>query len=218
MIGSCAPQTIRIGSRLGQVEAVRGRDLLAAGADHGAQGRQEGLAALGVGERGVAARHLGDVGARPHPDAAEPAADRASPRARPMPAVARDEEVGAGQRGGAQHGADLGAEAAAGDQHQALDHLRELVGELHRDPAAERVADQGRALVAEREQEVAQAGGEGAERVVAAAGSELPWPGRSGAITVWSRASGSSTWRPVLGAARHAVDREQRPGPAGPPR
>ena len=106
-----------------------------------------------------------------------------------------DEEVGAGQRGGAQDGADLGPEAAAGDQDQALDHLGELVGELHRDAAAERVADQGGALVAEREQQVAQAGGEVAQRVVAGPPPDRPWPGRSGAMTVWWRASGSSTSR-----------------------
>ena len=62
----------------------------------------------------------------------------------------------------------LAAEAAAGDEHEALDALGELVGELHRDAAAERVADDRRALVPERDEQVAHAAGERAERVVAA--------------------------------------------------
>ena len=63
---------------------------------------------------------------------------------------------------------DLAAEPAAGDEREALAALRELVGELHRDAAAERVADDGRALVAERERDVAEPARKRAERVVAA--------------------------------------------------
>ena len=62
----------------------------------------------------------------------------------------------------------LAAEPAAGDEHQALDALGELVGELHRDAAAERVPEHRHALVAERRGDVARAAGVGAERVVAA--------------------------------------------------
>ena len=63
---------------------------------------------------------------------------------------------------------DLAAEPAAGDQHQALGALGEQVGELHRDPAAERVPDDRHPLVAERVGDVARPAGVGAERVVAA--------------------------------------------------
>ena len=76
----------------------------------------------------------------------------------------RDEELGTGQSRRPQDRADVRPEAAAGDQHQPLDHLRKLVGELHRDAAAERVADQGRPLVAEGQHQVAEAAGEGAQR------------------------------------------------------
>ena len=69
---------------------------------------------------------------------------------------------------GAQHRVHLAAEAAAGDEHEALAALGELVGELHRDPAAERVADDRRAVVAERDHRVADGARVGAERVVAA--------------------------------------------------
>ena len=72
------------------------------------------------------------------------------------------------QRGGAQQQVDLAAEAAAVDQDEPLAALGELVGELHRDAAAERVPDERRALVAERDQQVAHAARVGAERVVAA--------------------------------------------------
>ena len=73
--------------RLGEVEAVAGGDLLAAGADHRAQGLEEGGAALGVGERGVAAGDLGEVGVGPQPDRPEAATEhRADPL--PGPAVA----------------------------------------------------------------------------------------------------------------------------------
>ena len=60
------------------------------------------------------------------------------------------------------------AQAAAGDQHQPLAVLRELVGELHRDPAAERVADDAGALNAESHQQVTDPRGVRAERVVTA--------------------------------------------------
>ena len=80
----------------------------------------------------------------------------------------REQRGHAGQRGRAQHRADLAAEAAAGDQHEALDALGELVEELHRDAAAERVPDDARALDADRGEQVADAGGVRAERVVAA--------------------------------------------------
>ena len=123
--------------------------------------------------------------------------------------MARDEEVGAGQRRGAQDRADLGAEPAAGDQDQPLDHLRELVGELHRDPAAERVADQRGALVAEREQQVAQAGGEAAQRVVAAAGRGGAVAGQVGGDHGVVAGQRLDHLAPVLGGAGHAVDQQQ---------
>ena len=80
----------------------------------------------------------------------------------------RQDPVGAGQRRGAQQQVDLAAEPAAGDQHEPLAALRELVGELHRDPAAERVPDDRHAVVVERAQQVADAAGVRAERVVTA--------------------------------------------------
>src|SRR5665213_212176 len=50
-----------------------------------------------------------------------------------------ENEFGAGKRCGAKQPVDVAAEAAAVDQDESLAALGELVGELHRDPSAERV-------------------------------------------------------------------------------
>jgi hypothetical protein len=55
------------------------------------------------------------------------------------------------------------AQATAGDQRQALGALGELVEELHRHAAAERVADDRRRFHPDRRHQVADAGGVGAE-------------------------------------------------------
>ena len=128
----------------------------------------ERRAGVGVAERRVAARDLGQVGAGLEPSAREQPADSLADRerrGRGRAAAARARSRAASR---AQQRVDLAAEAAAGDEHEALAALGELVGELHRDPAAERVADDGRAVVPEREHQVAHAAGVGAERVVAA--------------------------------------------------
>src|ERR1019366_8063467 len=52
---------------------------------------------------------------------------------------------------------------------EALAARGELVGELHRDAAAQRMADHGRAFDAERPSKVAQRVGQRAERIVAGA-------------------------------------------------
>ena len=195
---------------LGEVEAVAGVDALAAGADDRAQRGQEGGPAVGVGR---ATRSRGRPRRRPafgrSADGREAAPERRSD-APAAPAVAAMKQVGAGQRRRAQDRADLRAEAAAGDEHEPLDHLGELVGELHRDPAAERVADERRALVAERER-ADRAGRRRAPRASSRRrrGADPPCPGRSGAMTVWCRASGSITSCQFSEVARHPVDQQQ---------
>ena len=157
------------GHAFGEVQAVAGVDALALGADHGAQGCQEGGAPVTVGERRVSAGDLGDIRVRAQADGRQAPRERRSGDAS-RPCGRGDEQVCARERGGAQHGTDLRAEPAAADQHEALGGLGELVGELHRDAAAQRVPDERRAIVTERDEQVAQAGGERPERVVAAAG------------------------------------------------
>ena len=72
-----------------------------------------------------------------------------------------------GQGRGAQQRMDLAPKPTRRDEHEALAPLGELVGELHRDPAAERVAHNRRAVVPEGDHRVAHGARVGAERVVA---------------------------------------------------
>ena len=84
------------------------------------------------------------------------------------PAGVGEHELGPGQAGGPQQGRDLAAEPTAAHEHEPLAVLGELVGHLHRHAAAQRVPDEGRPLVPERDHQVADAARVGAERVVAA--------------------------------------------------
>ena len=90
------------------------------------------------------------------------------------PGRQRQEQVRARKRGGTKHRIDLEPEPSAGDEHEALGHLRELVGELHRDTTAERMTDQRHAVVPERHQHITQERGQRSERVVAAARAGRP--------------------------------------------
>ena len=150
-----------------QVEAVHGADVLAANVDHRAQRLQEGPPGGGLLE--------GSYGASDGLEIDAPAAaSRSHALARSLdrranPAVCDQPEPGgsSGQGGPAQQRAHLMAQAAAGDQGEALDALGELVEELHRDPAAERVAHDGGALDPDGRQQVPDAAGVGAEGVIA---------------------------------------------------
>ena len=121
-----------------------------------------------VAERVQALGQPAHVGVRPQAEAPEQLAGGAPGRARDATEQQRQHELGARQRGGPQREADLLAQAAAVDEHEPLQALGELVGELHRDAAAERMADDGRRRDPEHRQEVAHPAGVGAERVVAA--------------------------------------------------
>ena len=113
---------------------------------------------------------------------------------RPARCCAQD-RLDAGSCRDPQRPRHLAAEAAAGDQCQSLDALGELVEELHRHAAAERVADDRRAVDAQPGEQVADAGGVGAEGVVALGPAEPPCPMRSGAMTVCVSARRSATPR-----------------------
>jgi hypothetical protein len=96
----------------------------------------------------------------------QPAEQAAGPRAGVEQAGCREQgqhELGAGQRCGSKQPVDVAAEAAAVNQDESLAALAELVGELHRDPSAERVPHKGCLLMSEREQQIAQAARVGAE-------------------------------------------------------
>ena len=168
IVWSRSPQTISVGIELEQVEAVAGAHPLAADVDHRAQRLEEGLARAAAARAGAARGRL-PGGRRPCGRRA-PAGRRRPPSAESTAgcAAADEQRGGARQRRAAQQRADLAAEPAARDQREPFRALGELVEELHRHAAAERVADDRRALDADRRQQVADAGGVRAERVVAA--------------------------------------------------
>ena len=141
----------------------------------------------------------------------------AQPAAHGVTAVAHERGGGdlehqlrAGGREGPQQPADLSAEPAARHQHEPLAQLRVLVGELHGDPAAEGLADDGDAVHVEGGEQVAQAAGVGPEGVVA---------GRLGGLAVAGQVGGED---PVVlrqvghdvapggRAPGHAVDQQDR--------
>ena len=142
IVWSRSPQTIRVGIALEQVEAVLGADALAVDVDHRAQRLQERLARAGILQRaerprdGLQRRRLAvPAGSRIR----LPGRARAR-RARAGGRRAHSSGRHAGQRRAAQQRADLAAQAAARHEHEPLDPLGELVEELHRHAAAERVA------------------------------------------------------------------------------
>jgi AcrR family transcriptional regulator len=153
---------------LGQVEAVARVHELSAGSDDSAQGAEERCACLTIGERCERARVVLGVGGWTDGQRASGASCAVDQRPR-CRGGQREEQLTAGKGGEAKDEADVGAEAAAGDQHQALAALGELVGELHRDPTAERMADHRCAFDAERSAQIAQGTRERAEGVVAGA-------------------------------------------------
>jgi len=70
------------------------------------------------------------------------------------------------------------------DQDQALDQLGELVGELHRHAAAERMTDHRDSLDIEDRKQVSHPVGVRRDRVVRPRLIRLPWPSKSTATTV----------------------------------
>jgi hypothetical protein len=130
----------------------------------------------------------------------------------PHPAVGDQPDSGGrpGHGGPAQHRTHLVAEAAARDQRESLDPLGELVEELHRDPAAEGVADDRRPVDPDGRQEVPDAAGMGTERVV---------PPHRCRVAVAQQVGGDDRVAvgqpqrhplPVLGGVDHPVDEDDR--------
>ena len=122
----------------------------------------------------------------------------------------REKRGDAGQGGAAQQRADLVSETAGGDEHEALGALGELVEELHRHAAAERVPDDRGAIDAEDGEQVADRGGVCAERVVTA---------RCGGVAVADQVGGDHgvavgerkrDLAPVARGVDHAVDQHDR--------
>ena len=195
---------------VGEREPVAGADALPAGLDHRAQRVQEGLARAGVVELREAAREHADVAARPQPDLREQAAEVAPQPDQSLRGQRGQDVVGARQRGGAQQQVDVAPEPAAGDQHEAVGALGELVGVLHRDAAAQRVPDHRDALVAEGGDDVARAAGVRAERVVAARCRGLAVAEQVGGDHGVVLAEQGRDARPGVGRVGDPVEEQQR--------
>ena len=80
----------------------------------------------------------------------------------------RQHDLRAGQRQQSQHSADIAAESSTADENDPLTVLTMLMGELHGDAPAERVADHGYPGDTELIEQIAQQYGEGTNRVVTA--------------------------------------------------
>src|SRR5436190_22359463 len=135
-----APEDQR-GDVLGEVEPVARADPLAGGAGDRADGPDEGGPSVAVGQPGDAVHDLALLAALADADRRQGGLDRAG-----RLADQTEDELGARQRRRADERADLPPESSARDEHHPADLLRELVGELHDDAAAERVTDERRPL------------------------------------------------------------------------
>ena len=122
-----------------------------------------------------------------------------------------EHELGTREGGGPQRPADLPSQPAAGHEDEALAVLVVLVRELHRDPAAERVPDDGDPLVAQVREEVAQDAGERAQRVVGSRLVRRPVPQQVRGDDVRVPGQGGDHRVPGGAAAGDAVD-EQHDG------
>ena len=205
----------------GEVQAVVGAHPLPRDVHDGGERRQEGAAGLGLDERAVAAprlhRHRGglqpDPAHQPHHSVDDVAVE----------GLERDRQQQVGTRQGQrpQQRVDLLAQTAGADERQALAPLGVLVGELQGDPAAERLTDHRGPLVAERDEQVAQEAGLGAEGVVALGlvGAAVARKVGGDVGDVWRQQRDGRP--PHVRAARHAVHQQHHrtlaPGAVGDP-
>src|SRR5258708_3524058 len=197
-----------------QVEAVAGVDTLTRDVDHRAERVQERLAAVLAAQRQVAVPDLLRQGRRPHPDPAQPSGATGDHSAEFGPAAKREDVFSSWKSEGTQQDRDLGSQSPAADQDQALGPVRELIRELHRDTATQRMAHHRGPVDPQRNHQVADTTGVRAQRVVAAQLGRGAMPEE-----VWGHhgeplGEARNDLAPGPGAAGDAVDQHQR-GPAG---
>ena len=183
--------------------------------DHGAQGLQERLTGAGRLERAERPGDRLQVGRLAPTEATESGADPVDRAEDAAMACHAHHRGRARQRGAAEQRAHLAAEPAARDQRQALDLVGELPEEDHRDPAAERVADEGRRLDLERGEQVADHRRVGAERVVAAGRGRVAMADQVGDDHGVGLGEAQGDLAPVLRRVDHPVDDHQRRPRAG---
>ena len=162
------PRRWWFGTATARYEPIPGTHPLTGDVDDRSDGVHERTLGPGVGEASPALPDLSPQRVGPKAELAEEAAHR-SRHAVDLGREDHRQHVLAPRCGDeAEERAHLLAEPAAGDQHQPLAHLGELVGELHGHTAAEAVADERGPLDVEHDEEVADARRVGAQAVVAA--------------------------------------------------
>jgi len=171
---------------------------------------EEGRARVGVLERGERACDRLQVDADARAALAQATPGDAQPLEQPFMDGRREQQRGPGQRRGSQHGAHLVSQAATGDQHQALDALGELVEELHRHAAAERVPDDRRAVHTDGREQVADARRMRAQGVVAAWRRRVAVPDEVGRDHHVVLGEVQRHRLPVAGGVEHPVDQHDR--------
>ena len=150
-----------------EVEPVAGADPLATVVHDGAQGVDERAADVSVGEAGVRPGRLDHARVGPESDGGAQPADGAGSGDQVPVGHQPHEVVGARERGRTEGDADLGAQPATRHEGETVAAFRVLIGELHRDPAAERVTDHRCGAMPQLVEEVTDEARVRPERVVA---------------------------------------------------
>ena len=116
----------------------------------------------------MTAQDLPEVGVHAQPDAAEqPSHDPAGAEEARVDQQ-RKHELRARKAGRPQQRADVTTQSAAAHEHETLAVLGELVRQLHGHSAAQRVPDERRSVMSQRDQQIADPARVRAQRVVAA--------------------------------------------------
>src|ERR1019366_5776255 len=134
---------------LGEVEAFVRAHALPAEVHHASNRLDERAPGRGLLERNEAAPCFGEIGPRADAQATH-APDEGAHAATSRGAEPGEDGFGPRERRGPEQRMHLAAEASAGDEDEALAALDELIRELHRDPAAERMPDDRRPPHSER--------------------------------------------------------------------
>ena len=200
---------------LGQVGPVHHGDHLAVPVDARPQRAQNAHAGLRVGQRVENGQDLLGVAPEGRIEEAHQFRAEATGEADRSQPEERHEELNARHRGHPQQRADRSAHSPAADQDQALTAVGELVGELRRHAAAQRVPDDRGPVHLQHTQEVAHAVGETAHRVVGPRllGASVPEEIRGDHRVV--RGQLLDYGAPGVGAVADAVDQQQRRSRAG---
>ena len=167
-MASRRPQMIEGGHALGQVGPIEHGDDLALPVHARTQRPQDGPPGFGVGQGVEDGEDLLGVTAECRIEEAQQPRAQAAQELDRWGAQQRHQRLGTGHRGKAQQRAHRPAHSPAADEHQALAAFGELVGELRRHAAAQRMSDHRGPVDLEHAQEVPHPVGVPRHRVVGA--------------------------------------------------